>query len=162
LSIVISSITNPSAIGNFTAILITSYFLSQGSYYVQDINQNSAYFSLSSRPLALSDINITSSSYTVYALSDYSFSLRNNNQIAANSYIWIVFPNEITLSATTCNHVCIYGSYNGSQAVQFQQIGPLSSSTLSSLTVYHGINPISTKPTSSFQIYIYNSQNQLL
>lgn len=162
LSIVLSSITNPSAIGNFTAILITSYFLSQGTYYVQDTNQNSAYFSLSSRPMSLSDMNITASSYTVYALCDYTFSVRNNNQIPINSYIWIVFPNDITLSAITCNSVCISGSYNSSQAVQFQQIGPLSASTISKLTVYHVLNPISTKPTASFQIYIYNSQNQLL
>ena len=162
LSIVISGITNPSTIGNFTAIMITSYFLFNGSYYVQDINQNSAFFSLSPRPLTLSNINISSTSYQVYALSDYTFSLRNNNQIAANSYIWIIFPSDIKFSAITCNLVCISGTYNNSQGVQFQQIGPLSASTLLALTVYHVINPISTKPTSSFQIYIFNAQNQLL
>jgi hypothetical protein len=88
--------------------------------------------------------------------------LKNNNHIAANSYIWIVFPSDISFSAISCNQVCISGTLNGSQGVQFQQMGPLSASTLFTLVVNHVINPISTKPTSSFGIYIYNSQNQLL
>jgi hypothetical protein len=73
LNIVVSGILNPSAIGNFTAVMITSYFLSNGTFYIQDVNQNSAYFSLTSRPLALSNVNVSASSYQVYALADYTF-----------------------------------------------------------------------------------------
>jgi hypothetical protein len=56
----------------------------------------------------------------------------------------------------------VSGSYNGSKGVQFQQLGPLSALTISTLMVNGIINPISTKPTSTFAVYLFDSQNNML
>ena len=61
-----------------------------------------------------------------------------------------------------CSAICVSGTFNGTQGIQLQQIGPLVAGTVSTFTIQNMINPISTQPSSAFKIDIYDSANQLL
>lgn len=162
VNITLIGIINPSFIGNFTAIIISSFKQIGSNYYLVDNDNTFAYFALTSRAMSLINFNVTSSSNIVYGQASYTFSVQNNNQLPANSYIWIVFPPEITFTSITCNTICVSTPYNSSLGIQFQQIGPLSALTISTFVVNHINNPMSTQPSSQFQVYLYNSQNNIL
>lgn len=108
------------------------------------------------------DLNITSTSAKVYSLANFTVNIRNNNYLPANSYLWIVFPPAITITSVTCSLVCLVGSYNGSSGVQVQQLGPISAATVSTITIFNAINPISTQATTSFAAYFLDSSNNVL
>ena len=128
-------ILNPSAVGPFTPISISTYTQVNGVYYLVDTNQVDAILSLQARPMALSDLTISSSSYEVYASANYTITVKNNNNVEVGSTITIYVPTEITYASIACSVVCVSGTFNGTQGIQLQQIGPLSAGTTSTFTI---------------------------
>ena len=85
-------ILNPSAVGQFTPISISTYTQVSGVYYLVDTNQVDATLALEARPMALSDLTISSSSYEVYASANYTITVKNNNNVEVGSTITIYVP----------------------------------------------------------------------
>jgi hypothetical protein len=162
VQIVLSGILNPSAVGAFSPIAVSTYALINGSYFLVDSNQADAVLSLTARPMLLNNLNITSSSYIVAASATYTFSLQNNNAVPLGSKIRIYVPSLITFTTAVCSQLCITGIYNGSQGIQLEEVGPLAAGMVSSFTVDSMVNPLSTQPTPAFSVEIYDSANQLL
>ena len=92
IDIILMGILNPSAVGPFTPISISTYTQVTGVYYLVDTNQVDATLSLQARPMALSDLTISSSSYEVYASANYTITVKNNNNVEVGSTITIYVP----------------------------------------------------------------------
>ena len=120
LDVVLSGLTNPSRVGQFPAVSITSYTIVSGTYHPVDSDSSSAYVTLTARPLLFADLNVTSSSPTVAATATYTLTLRNNNALPASSTVTVYFPVEVTFTTVICSVVCVAGIYNGTNGVQLQ------------------------------------------
>jgi hypothetical protein len=152
LEIVLFGLTNPSSIGAFSAVSIYTYTFISPTYYLVDSDSSSSFFSLTARPMALLDFNLSASSSTVHSSSTFSFEVRNNNKVPTGAYIVLYIPTEITYSNVGCNVVCVSGTFSGKKGIQMQQIGPLNSGIVSIFTVSNMVNPISTRPTTAFSV----------
>jgi hypothetical protein len=117
LAITFNGITNPSSIGSFTPVIVSTFILVSGSYYLLDSSNAFAYFTVTSRPMSYNDFSLSASSSKVYGLANYTFTIKNNNIVPSNSYYLVIFPSQITISSITCGTVCVSGVYNGSNGV---------------------------------------------
>ena len=92
VDVVLMGFTNPPTVGTFTAISISTYVLVSSIFYMVDSNQGSASFLLEARPMQLTDMNISSSSSTVYSPTTLTTVIRNNNKIPDGAYFVLYVP----------------------------------------------------------------------
>lgn len=117
----------------------------------------------------ISGLTIIPSTLSTGVQTTYAFQFTITQRILINSYIEIVFPSEITIpdttySAGTCQTVIglsggISCSFTTSQTVRLSN-GFNTGNFLSGIlqfTISGIVNPRSMKPTTSFNIYIYDA-----
>ena len=161
ISLAIQDITNPSMIGAFSSLSLTTTYSSTTD--LVDTITSGVSFTLTPRSLSKDNVTLTSSNYTVYALATLTFTISNLNPILANSDLFIGYPAEVTPTTAACQvnsngkscSLTTYKTYNGFYipAVVSTALteGGLSSYPVSLSGIYM---PKSTQPSSSFQIYI--------
>lgn len=164
----ISGITNPVAVGVFSSLSISNTYSTTNDYVDTVISGVS--FTVTPRTLSPANINIASSSYTVYSSATLTFTITNFNPVLANSNIFIGFPSELIRVASTCTVNSIskscdsttYNSYSGFLIYSAVTTAVATSGLTSYPISITGITmPTSTQPTSSFQIYIINPDNSV-
>ena len=161
ISLAIQDIINPSMIGVFSSLSLTTTYSSTTD--LVDTITSGVSFALTPRSLSKDNVTLTSSNYTVYALATLTFTITNLNPILANSDLFIGYPPEVTPTTAACQinsngiscSLTTYNSYTGFY-IPAVVTSDLASTGLSSFPVsLSGIYmPTSTKPSSSFQIYI--------
>jgi hypothetical protein len=120
-----------------------------------------------------SNVAITSSSSVV---SNYpttiTLAINNNNPLPSLAYLQIYLPPQITLISAS-DLTCQYGSISlsctfdsASNMITFSYFSTLQIAAgqlkTNPIKLINLVNPSSTQVTSSFQIYIYNSNNQVI
>ena len=164
---------------SFTVSSITNYDTTQTSSTFLIYTQTSSSINIDSYQLGsltvtwtfatISGLTITPSSYSTGVQTTYAFQFTITQRILINSYIQIAFPSEITIpdttySAGTCQTVIglsggISCSFTTSQVVKLSN-GFNTGDFLSGLlqfTISGIVNSRSMKPSSSFTVYIYDS-----
>ena len=164
---------------SFTVSSITNYDTTQTSATFLIYTQTSSSITIDSYQLGsltvactfgtISGLTITPSSLFTGVQTTYAFQFTITQRILINSYIQISFPTEITISDTTYSAgtwqtvIGLSGgiscSFTSSQVVQLSNgfntgdfLSGLLQFTISGIT-----NPRSLKPSSSFNVYIYDA-----
>ena len=161
LVLTINDITNPSSVGDFTALAVTTRVTLNSATHLLDTNPTAATVTITARPMISSNFNASAASLITHARTTYTLNFLNNNPLPTGAYATITFPSAITLSSPTCNATCLLNP-NNSQALLVQQLGPLSASTITTVTVDNVVNPVSTQTTNPLTLSLFDSSDQLL
>jgi hypothetical protein len=164
------SVTNPYNLGLTTSLtLYTLYHSSQLLSIVEYVNTGLT-LTLVARASTNANAVIIPSSYVVNNYpTTYTITITNLNPFFAYTYLSIYLPTQITIGGSiTCQSGASVQSCNFDSTSNMLTFSPFTTSTTagqlssSSFMISNLINPSSTMPTSSFQVYFYNSNNQMV
>lgn len=170
ITLILNSVINPYSLGTTTSLtLYTLYYSSISTSIVEYVNSGLT-LSLIARASTFTSATVSPSSFVVNNYpTTYTISLTNLNPIPIYTYIVVYIPPEIT---TIGQIGCQSGTFvvsctfdSGTKMLTFSALtsavsaGQLVSSPFS---VTNLINPGSTMPTTSFQIFYYNSNSLLI
>ena len=164
---------NPNTLGSTTSLTIYTLYESSVSSSIVEQRNSGLTLSLIARSILTQNIAISSSSQVVSNYpSTYSISISNMNALPAFSYIKVYLPAEISYldaSQITCQSgmfslSCTFDVGTRILTFSYFSSGSILAGQLQTSTIFISnlINPTTTTPTSSFQLLIYNSNNQLI
>lgn len=173
VSVMLLNVVNPYTLGTTTSLtLYTLYDRNYPTSIVEYVNSGIS-LTLVARSIPSQNVVISSSSMVVNNYpTTYTLKITNANPLPPYTYLQIYIPPDITVLDAT-NTICYFGSYTLS--CSFNTVNNLltlsyfSSSTIpaaqfvsSPIQILNLVNPSSTKTTSSFGVYFYNSVNQVI
>lgn len=88
--ITLSGIVNPLSVGSFQSLSLVSTYSS--STDTVDTLSSGLSLTLTTRTLPASNVGLGSTTYTVYTLTTFSFTITNQNPLKASSLLYIVIP----------------------------------------------------------------------
>jgi hypothetical protein len=161
ISINISSIKNSYTTISSSTFTIYTYYDGPAAL----VDQLSSGLTITSTPNPIVSANVSSTTYVVKSLSSYTLNITFTNIVLVGTIFNIVFPPEVPISNTTVT----FSSSNTLSCTisQFGQIITLNScinqNTTNNVVFTLGMinNPLSTKPTSSFNITSYYNTSLL-
>lgn len=159
--ITLHSVPNPIQVGLFTGLQVSTY---DGAGYLVDRDDSIEGFVVTARVIAVASVALGTTSNVVNGISSISLTVTTNNPIAIYSHILLYVPLQLDTTGLSCTPFCSYQSTSTHSIYQldvssFYQPGNRS---ILSLVLANIRNPKSTRPTQSFQLYLYNTMTSSL
>lgn len=167
------TVINPYTLGTSSSLSITTLlYTSQSNSVVEYVNSGLT-LTFVARLMLTSNVVISSSSQVV---SNYpttiSLAISNHNPLPSFTYLVVYLPPQIgyiSTSSISCGYGAVVLSCSFNASTNMLALSYFSSLSISvgqlassSVTLQYLINPASTYPTSSFAVYLYNSNSQLI
>ncbi|CAG9327887.1 unnamed protein product [Blepharisma stoltei] len=163
VSFSLNKITNPSTISTTGTFTLQVYIDSNFQYLISQISQ----ISITATAGTLSSVNISPSSSTTGDIATYTFTIATSNTIPTGGILLVYLPSDISISDTTsaCSFISGFESTAKctltSTSITITNCFAISSFSPGTLKFSLGSiqNPVSTKPTASFNIRTQTSNN---
>lgn len=157
--LLIDGIVNPVTTGSFQSLSLRTTY--QGYSDTVDTLTSNLFLTLESRTLSPSNVQLSCTTQQVYTLSTFTFTINNQNSLPANSLVYIRLPPQLTYTSFSCTKgglgvSCDVATINGVSCVRIALGNSVSIArgAMPVLQISNVYTPPSTKPTSTFQIYL--------
>lgn len=144
VSIVITNVMNPYTTTTTSSFKIYSYYNSSDS--MVDILESGLTVKATSNPML--DLTLSLSNSTVAAISNYKFDINFTNPALVSSVVIISFPSSIIVSSVSSDTCSLTATGN-----LITLVNCFNSNSSSLSVMLHGVkNPVSTQPSSNFNV----------